>query len=82
MRNKALGRTVSEETKKKMSLARLGYKFSDDVLEKLKGRVFTVEHKAKISKALIGRGYTEERLKNHIVLRIFKFISKKKYSTK
>lgn len=67
MRNKALGRLVSEETKKKMSLARLGYKFSDDVLEKLKGRVFTAEHKAKISKALIGRGYTEERLKNHIV---------------
>jgi group I intron endonuclease len=67
MRNKALGRIISEETKKKMSLARLGYKFSDAVLEKLKGKKFTAEHKAKISKALIGRGFSEERLKNHII---------------
>jgi len=67
MRNKALGRIVSEETKKKMSLARLGYKFSNDVLEKLKGRVFTAEHRAKISKALIGRGFTKERLKTHTI---------------
>ena len=62
MKSKALDRIVSAETKKKMSLARLGYKFSNDVLKKLKGRVFTAEHKTKISKALIGRGFTEERL--------------------
>jgi len=51
-----------------MRLSRLGYKPSPTVIEKLKAKIYTAEHRANLSKALIGRVFTEEQLKKHTLL--------------
>ncbi len=64
IKEKALPRKVTEETKEKMRLARLGYKRSALVIEKLKAKIYTAKHRVNLNKALAGRIFTEEQLKN------------------
>jgi group I intron endonuclease len=60
MREASNKRVVSEETRQRMREARLGFKQSQKVINKLKSRVYTPEHRAKISLALTGRKVSEE----------------------
>lgn len=68
IKEKGLARKITEETKEKMRLARLGYKPSAVVIEKLKAKIYTAEDRANLSKVLAGRVFTEEQLKKHTLL--------------
>src|SRR5262249_31552865 len=62
-----LGRTLSEETRAKLSAANSGKTLPAEtrtkISEALKGRVFTEDHRAKIGRAWQGRAHTEETLR-------------------
>jgi len=60
--NKGRNKLVSEETRRKMSLSRIGIKYSDNTRRKMseshKGKKLSIRHKLKISESIKGRQFS------------------------
>ena len=68
MRVKHIGKVLTKEHRNNLSLALKGRKLSQNVIEKLKSRVITNEHKQKISEAHRGGGknfYRKKTIKSY-----------------